>query len=123
MTFHSINQSHHLIILCCLFFVFTVSSRAPSINRFPNTSFFNTLAVMRSSQHDYWVGAGSGGHFMVTATDVLYEDIQPYAAYQFDQSGLIVDYINNPIFTLANVKHGGALEDVRTWTWNVDPKP
>lgn len=59
----------------------------------------------------------------MTATDVLHQILAPYAAYQFDMAGLLVDANNQPIPAIGNVKRSGALEAVRTWTWVADPTP
>ena len=96
----------------------------PTITRFTDTVQAHDIANMTGPQQDaYWVGTGLGGKFMVEATDVLHQIIQPYAGYQFDTAGLMVDDNSNPSFALANVKRIGALEAVRTWTWVPDTLP
>jgi hypothetical protein len=92
--------------------------------RFADINRANALAAMTPTQQgQYWVGTGLGGKFMITATDVLHQIIQPYAAYQFDTAELIVDAAGKPSYAFANVKQSGALEAVRTWTWVVTNPP
>jgi hypothetical protein len=96
----------------------------PSVPRFADINRANALAAMTPTQQgQYWVGTGLGGKFMITATDVLHQIIQPYAAYQFDTAELIVDAAGKPSYAFANVKQSGALEAVRTWTWVVTNPP
>ena len=97
---------------------------APSVPRFADTNRANALAAMNlTQQQQYWVGTGPGGTYTVSATDVLHQIVQPYAAYQFDTAGLIVNANNNPSLAFANVKFHGALDAVRTWTWVSTPLP
>jgi len=80
--------------------------------------------MTQPQQDAYWVGTGKGGKFWISTTGVAHNVIQPYAAYQFDQAGLIVDAQNNPVFAKANVQRtGSSYEAIRTWTWKDDPLP
>lgn len=97
---------------------------APKVPRFADPRRADDLTNMSpNQQYQYWVGTGLGGKYMVSATDVLHQGVQPYAAYQFDTAGLLVDANNQPVFALGNVKRSGALEAVRTWTWVADGTP
>ena len=97
----------------------------PTTHRFADLVRAHALAQMTQPQQDaYWVGTGKGGKFWISTTGVAHNVIQPYAAYQFDQAGLIVDAQNNPVFAKANVQRtGSSYEAIRTWTWKDDPLP
>lgn len=96
----------------------------PQVARFADPTKATYLASLSADkQFKYWHGTGDGGTYQVSATDILPQVVQPYAAYQFDTAGLIVDTNGNPVYALANITHAGTPVAILTWTFVPLPKP